>query len=170
MKTLGINIQAIKGDQLSGMSTDDLNRTKKDVKNELKKYDNEFQAAFGRQPSKTEKEDMRPLYMYYKIIKQQIDNRQKESGPNKIQSSKPGIKHPNDNEREILEKKIEETKKQRQDLRILLDNFQKDFITRNNRKIKYNKDIAPVADDFKLYKDLKKVISDLEEKLATLLK
>jgi len=42
MKTLGINIQAIKGDQLSGMSTDDLNRTKKDVKNELKKYDNEF--------------------------------------------------------------------------------------------------------------------------------
>jgi len=52
----------------------------------------------------------------------------------------------------------------------LLDNFQKDFITRNNRKIKYNKDIAPVADDFKLYKDLKKVISDLEEKLATLLK
>jgi hypothetical protein len=37
-----------------------------------------------------------------------------------------------------------------------------DFETANNRKIRYTKDIAPVANDFKRYKDMKGELLKLE--------
>lgn len=45
---------------------------KKKVKNELKYYDQAFMSRFSRQPSRTEKEPMRMIYMYYKKLKQYI--------------------------------------------------------------------------------------------------
>ena len=53
-------------------------------------------------------------------------------------------------------------KQERRDLRTKLDKFQKDFETANNRKIRYTKDIAPVANDFKRYKDMKGELLKLE--------
>jgi ribosomal 30S subunit maturation factor RimM len=49
-----------------------LSNEKKRVKNELKVYDNAFLAKFNRIPSRSEKEPMRNLYMYYKRLKQAI--------------------------------------------------------------------------------------------------
>lgn len=46
-------------------SMDELNNEKRNVKNELKKYDTSFVQFFQMQPSWTDKEPMRPLYMYY---------------------------------------------------------------------------------------------------------
>ena len=54
------------------MSLDQLNNEKKRVKNELKQYDSDFQNIFQRFPNKNEKEPMRPLYIYYKKLKQYI--------------------------------------------------------------------------------------------------
>jgi hypothetical protein len=47
-------------------------------------------------------------------------------------------------------------------LRTKLDKFQKDFEQTHNRKIRYTKDIAPVAADFKRYKDMKGELAKLE--------
>jgi hypothetical protein len=58
-------------------SLDDLQNEKKRVKNELKVYDQEFINRFKRAPTRSEKEPMRNLYMYYKRLKQYIEKREK---------------------------------------------------------------------------------------------
>lgn len=57
------------------MSPDKLANEKKKVKNELRDYDNDFAKLFNRQPSHNEKEPFRPLYVYYKKLKEYIDKK-----------------------------------------------------------------------------------------------
>jgi hypothetical protein len=54
------------------MTLNTLNYEKRNVKNELKRYDIGFKRIFGRIPVRQEKEPMRPLYIYYKTLKQKI--------------------------------------------------------------------------------------------------
>jgi len=61
-----------------------------------------------------------------------------------------------------LKEKIKEFYKERKGLRWILDSFQKEFFRIYNRKLKFTKDIEPVADEFKWYKELKKEIQRLE--------
>ncbi len=68
------------------------------------------------------------------------------------------------NERD-LKKQIHEFMKERKHLRKILDTFQKDFLQSYNRKLRFTKDIAPVASEFKRYKELKKEIAKLESVL-----
>jgi len=58
-------------------SLNDLESEKKKVKNELKVYDQDFISRFKRAPTRSEKEPMRNLYMYYKRLKQYIEKREK---------------------------------------------------------------------------------------------
>ena len=51
------------------LSYAELNKEKKAVKNELKYYDEYFTQCFQEQPSRHQKEPMRPLYVYYKGLK-----------------------------------------------------------------------------------------------------
>lgn len=60
-----------------GYQLEELNHEKKRVKNELKVYDQEFINKFKRAPTRSEKEPMRNLYMYYKRLKQYIEKREK---------------------------------------------------------------------------------------------
>jgi len=53
---------------------DELQKIKRSVKSELKRYDQSFVQVFFRQPGKQEKEPLRPLYMYYKRLKTLIQN------------------------------------------------------------------------------------------------
>ena len=64
-----------------------------------------------------------------------------------------------------LKKKIHDFIKERKHLRKLLDSFQKDFLKTYNRKLRFTKDISPVASEFKRYKELKKEIAKLESVL-----
>jgi hypothetical protein len=48
------------------------------VKNELKRYDQTFVGLFIKPPAKTDKEPLRPLYMYYKKLKNLITKKQSE--------------------------------------------------------------------------------------------
>lgn len=57
------------------MSIEQLVQEKKRVKNELKMYDASFQSHFNRFPAKNEKEPLRPLYIYYKKLKQFMTNK-----------------------------------------------------------------------------------------------
>ena len=61
-----------------------------------------------------------------------------------------------------VQKKFSELKQERKDLRVKLDKFQKEFEQNHKRKIRYSKDIAPVSQDFKRYKDLKGELAKFE--------
>lgn len=61
-----------------------------------------------------------------------------------------------------IQKKFSELKQERKDLRVKLDKFQKEFEQNHKRKIRFSKDIAPVSQDFKRYKDLKGELAKFE--------
>merc|ERR1712147_354552 len=54
------------------MGRHDLAAEKRRVKQELKRYDVDFRKQFSRLPTHTEKEPMRPLYVYYRRLKTEI--------------------------------------------------------------------------------------------------
>ena len=60
-------------------------------------------------------------------------------------------------------RKLNEIKNERKSLRTQLDQFQKNFEDTHRRKIRYTKDIVPVQNEFKRYKDLKVDIAKLEQ-------
>ena len=242
---LSLDKTKVSGKYLNTFSLSELNYEKRKVKNELKHFDSNFIGLFGRTPERKDKEPMRPLYMYYKKLKQCIDKRiamskagdssvMKKGGNVNISSGSAGsnisvgysssgtegqpepMRHTvgglgrqtgtggvggavaggvvagidakkeesplltgsgitlgnlgkiEFKGREEIVRVIKELKIERGKLRTQLDQFQKDFIKLNNRKIKYNKDIAPCAAQFQRYKELKKIIAKIEEKLTKL--
>ena len=61
-----------------------------------------------------------------------------------------------------VSRKLNDIKNERKALRTQLDQFQKNFEDTHHRKIRYTKDIVPVQNEFKRYKDLKMDIAKLE--------
>jgi hypothetical protein len=76
MKRLNLDESRIRSKNLVNLGFDYLISEKAKVKTELKKYDTEFNDLFNRLPNKVEKEILRPLYMYYKNLKNAIDTKQ----------------------------------------------------------------------------------------------
>jgi hypothetical protein len=74
MDRLQISLDDIKNLKYKQYSFDYLLSQKKMVKEELKLYDTMFYNNFRKLPTRAEKEPLRPLYMYYKKLKQGIDN------------------------------------------------------------------------------------------------
>ena len=77
LNKLSLDSQKIQGKHLVGYKLEELTNEKKRVKNELKVYDQDFIQRFKRAPTRSEKEPMRNLYMYYKRLKQYIEKREK---------------------------------------------------------------------------------------------
>jgi len=69
-----------------------------------------------------------------------------------------GFKNFND-----VTRKLNDIKNERKGYRTQLDLFQKNFEETHKRKIRYTKDIVPVQNEFKRYKDLKVDIAKLEQ-------
>ncbi|OEH77969.1 hypothetical protein cyc_04287 [Cyclospora cayetanensis] len=70
------NPTALTSGRLIAMGDGDVQKlqlTKKKLKEELKAYNVAFASHFGRQPLKQDKEALRPVYMYYHLIKQTIE-------------------------------------------------------------------------------------------------
>ena len=76
---------------MEGLGSLELEEKKKIVKNELKRYDCTFESVFNRPPVRNEKEPMRPLYIYYKLIKQSLTKMEGESNSRSLQSA--GLVH-----------------------------------------------------------------------------
>jgi hypothetical protein len=216
LKRLKVDEKVImnKNYNLPGFSIEELLLEKRKVKNELKHFDSNFISLFSRQPERTDKECMRPLYMYYKKLKQGITKKNSlqnhynsssiESVPrlvdqssgssisgysssqsaqsdgglfeeskelkidqNKLIMNKLSQEIKNSNYEDTVSK-VNQLKKERASLRTTLDRFQQEFMRAHQRKIKYNKDIAPVANEFKRYKELKKIIAKYEDNLKKL--
>ena len=87
LANLGLDIRSINRVNLSALSHEQLQNEKKNVKNELKTYDAYFTTVFKRVPEREEKEPMRPLYIYYKKIKQYITKSQERGKGHKATSS-----------------------------------------------------------------------------------
>jgi hypothetical protein len=72
MSELSISLAGIKSFDYKRWTFDFLLKEKKKVKEQLKDYDNMFINKFNKLPTRAEKEPLRPLYMYYKRLKQGI--------------------------------------------------------------------------------------------------
>lgn len=236
LENLNLDIKSIDRVNLSNLTFEQLSNEKKNVKNELKKYDAEFANVFKRNPEREEKEPMRPLYIYYKRIKQYLtknagkirtkgtsgsisqgntvvekdakgmkgaknylyekENKSYGQADRKLDSSfeaqmaKEGrnMYNQEDDRRDIYERnhkqpagksqgnagmpqdqirrQLEEYRAFRLQLREKLHSYQTEFTKNNSRKIKYHKDIAPVENEYKHYKDIKQEILRLESLLA----
>lgn len=92
------------------MSVDGLANEKKKVKNELKNYDNDFNSNFRKQPNHEEKEPLRPLYVYYKKLKEALTRR----GGEELSQ-------------ERIEAMIAKIKTERRELREKIENYQQEF-------------------------------------------
>ena len=80
MRKLKLDKAKISGKTLANYTHDELLQEKKNVKNELKAYDSKFIKEFNKQPGRSEKEPMRPLYMFYKKLKVALSDSKKAGG------------------------------------------------------------------------------------------
>jgi len=248
---LKLDNQRAQGKELISFNLDELNSEKRNVKNELKHYDSTFEKIYGRLPNRTEKEPMRPLYMYYKKLKQAIAKKEQElkgnpsnakqtsnsernrsrdssahstgsavgslnvSGVSALSTGSDGSRSgqatgtSSSNRRQAsgtaistnqrgsgsgiatatssstsgsstvagngsgaagsgsmslneVKRLLEELRNERSELRVTLHNFQSEFSRTHNRKIRYHKDIAPVENEYKRYKEVKSEIAKYE--------
>merc|ERR1712136_373787 len=114
------------------------------VKQELKRYDADFRRQFSRLPSHGEKEPMRPLYVYYRRLKGMITQAEQITG---------------------LEARLESLQNEKGHVRQTLQAFQERFVSENNRKIRFHKDILPIEREYRMYKNLKEEIAKVESQL-----
>lgn len=152
-RKLNLDHNSSGGQYLSTFTLEQLLTKKRKVKNELKIYDSNFKSLFSRQPRREEKEPMRPLYMFYKKLKQTISKRPPER-EQFINSAE-------------LEGKLGELRAERAELRKLLHNFQVEFSRTNNRKIRYHSDVTPVENEYNRYKQVKADIANYEASLKS---
>ena len=87
MQRLNVDEKKIKNLQLSNLSLDALQKEKAKVKNELKKYDSDFNEIFNYLPTKQDKEIMKPLYIYYKSIKNAIEKKEGNNDGNSVMNN-----------------------------------------------------------------------------------
>ncbi|TRY50194.1 Uncharacterized Protein CTYZ_00000165 [Cryptosporidium tyzzeri] len=121
-----------------------LNTLKSNIKSELKKFDSDFQMLYGKLPSKSDKEPLKPLYLLYRHLKD---------------STHQAKNHPTQD----LISEIESLKQKKTQLRGLLETFQDHFLKKYHRKVLYHKDLLPIEKEYLEYKSIKNKIKQLED-------
>lgn len=169
---------------LNKMSRHELAMEKRRIKQELKRYDAEFRRECGRLPGHHEKEPMRPLYVYYRQLK---------GLTLQAERSKPGRVHrdtlaelpeldetpcPREGARSsiaqiqsqigALTARVKSLESEKGEVRRKLQAFQEKFVTENQRKIRFHRDILPIEREYRLYKNLKEEIVNAESQLRDL--
>lgn len=186
---------------LNKMNRHELASEKRRVKQELKRYDAEFRKQFARLPTHTEKEPMRPLYVYYRRLKTMIAQAEQSKsgrrngganagsddeglglrlGPRESLTMIPDLdetprqresgRNGNNVENQIaaLEARIDSLQTEKGAVRSKLQAFQEKFVSENNRKIRFHKDILPIEREYRMYKNLKEEIMKAEAQLRDL--
>lgn len=174
----------------------ELSAEKRRVKQELKRYDAEFRKQFLRLPTHTEKEPMRPLYIYYRRLKAMITQAEQQdktsagrrgSGANlgsDDEGGGQGFGPPRESLEDLpsrrtgtnitvdqiaaIEARIDSLQSEKGAVRAKLQSFQEKFVSENNRKIRFHKDILPIEREYRMYKTLKDDISKAESQLRDL--
>ena len=126
-----------------------ISQLKRNVKRELKRYDESFLSQFGCAPSRNHKEPLRPLYSFYRRLRTELNGK--------------GITQEVQNTGQ--KERLEALHAEKASLRVRLADFQEKFLRDRGRKIQYHKDIASVAGEYRRYRNLKEEISRLEEQI-----
>lgn len=189
-------------DQVAHPTLERLSRTecaseKRRVKQELKRYDAEFRKQFARLPTHTEKEPMRPLYVYYRRLKTVITQVEQGQGRGvqrgRLHGGRDDDLHleqreslatiadldetPRNSGRKdtgiqeqiaTIEARIGTLQSEKSAVRAKLQSFQEKFVGENNRKIRFHKDILPIEREYRMYKNLKEEIMKAEQQLRDL--
>lgn len=182
-----LGIQDVAKTNVDKMGSNELMREKNRVKQELKRYDAEFQKQFSRLPTHTEKESMRPLYVYYRKLKtlmSQMEQNKHDGDRRGMQQSSletiPETDEPltaQSRQKRVqsvgeqilaLESRIENLTAEKASVRAKLQTFQERFVTENSRKIRFHKDILPIEREYRTYKNLKEDIMKVEGQLRAL--
>jgi len=145
-----------------------------------------FRKQFLRLPNHSEKEPMRPLYIYYRSLKTmitQVDAPSKPdegvqnaakhqtlltpmpenddvTGEDKSHQSKHKLQYIS-----ALEARLETLQTEKSNIRSKLQAFQESFLVENNRKIRFHKDILPIEREYRMYKSLKEELAKVESDL-----
>lgn len=151
LKRLGLTPES-----LQGQTPANPGEKKRDVKYELKRHDTEFRKVHHRSPAQEEKEPMRPLYVYYRRLKASLATDEPEE-PLESQQN-----HVN-----LIEQRLAALQEEKNQVRTKLQTFQDQFVREHGRKIKYHSDIGPIDRDYRMYKQIKEDIAQLETQLRS---
>jgi hypothetical protein len=175
MARLRLNNGVIDSDISARIGTkNEILQEKKAVKYELKRHDTEFRAVHFRMPTRAEKEPLRPLYMYYRKLKQSLE-KEHGTGAQKGASDDEEDQAVGDegtanaeSAQLLLEQRMRALQEEKNSVRSKLQKFQERFVAENHRKIRYHKDIVPIERDYRMYKQVKDDIAKLESQLREL--
>lgn len=193
LKRLKLEENPVAHPNMDRMDRHELAAEKRRVKQELKRYDLDFRKQFARLPTHTEKEPMRPIYVYYRRLKTQIAQaEQKRNGhssrtsqarggsfarnslstiPDQEEtprSREEGKEEDEEDQATALELRIETLQSEKSQVRNKLQVFQERFVSENNRRIRFHKDILPIEREYRMYKTLKEDIAKAEQQLRDL--
>ncbi|KAF4692017.1 hypothetical protein FOZ60_014342 [Perkinsus olseni] len=165
--------------QITRLAGSQLMHEKRRVKQELKSYDVAFTAVHGRPPGRADKEPMRPLYTYYRGLKQAIEESEATAVTNGDRSrvatiqGRSGTGHQPEEEPSTttvssnrMMMRLQSLIDEKSRIREGLQQYQARFFVENQRKIKYHKDIVPIEREYREYKQVKEEIAQLERKLG----
>lgn len=178
----------VRNAEMSKMSKAELSHEKKQVKQELKRYDAEFRKHFMRLPTHVEKEPMRVLYIYYRRVKSLLaqadlgrrrtsgtaatpvsDDEGPKLGPRDPYAGGDGGADGTIGDRiKSVEDRLTSLQAERAAVRAKLQAFLERFVIENNRKIRFHKDILPIERQYRAYKHLKEEIVRSEQQLRSL--
>eukprot|EP00698_Gefionella_okellyi_P012193 TRINITY_DN3264_c0_g1_i2.p1 TRINITY_DN3264_c0_g1~~TRINITY_DN3264_c0_g1_i2.p1 ORF type:complete len:378 (+),score=90.37 TRINITY_DN3264_c0_g1_i2:790-1923(+) len=156
--------------ELSRMISIQLKAEKSAIKRELRQYDSQFAALFGREPTKHDKEPMRPLYQRYKDVKQLLSAALAKPGvaapaAPAAQSTRTAPTPTSDDPAEISAMHSQ-LKAEKRALQVKLTEFQKEFVRKTGRKVKYREDRLPMEEEYQRYKAIKSKMAELEAKMT----
>jgi hypothetical protein len=156
------------------------------LKKRLRQYDTAFEAKYGRkvstasfvaiayipiclalQPEKSDKEPIRHLYQRYHDLKKAIetmpakpsvDSSGAESDVGSAVTSASGVSYASSAADLASPSTMKGLRKEKRRLQVRLREYEDKFMMDNGRKVKYHRDIAPVAAEYRRYKEIKNTL------------
>jgi len=184
LRRLELTEEILNSKRLTGMSKSELGQEKKRVKAELKRYDTDWKKQFKVLPNHSQKEVMRPLYLYYRRLKNQLASADSGGGgrdqdsddellgrPGGVLDSRAGSKQGKSSrekaEQQIgqLEARANSLQQEKGAIRGKLKEFQENFVLQHHRKIRFHKDILPIEKEYRAYKNIKEELQKVESQL-----
>jgi len=182
LRRLDLNEEMLSSKRITLMSKTELGQEKKRVKAELKRYDTDWKKQFKVLPNHSQKEVMRPLYLYYRRLKNQLatadsgardqdsddDLLGRQPGPESARSGRRTNKEKAELQISQLEARSNSLQQEKGAIRTKLKEFQENFLLQHHRKIRFHKDILPIEKEYRMYKNIKEELQKVESQLRSL--
>ncbi|CAE7487868.1 PSAE [Symbiodinium necroappetens] len=180
LRRLDLNEEMLSSKRITLMSKTELGQEKKRVKAELKRYDTDWKKQFKVLPNHSQKEVMRPLYLYYRRLKNQLatadsgardqdsddDLLGRQPGPESARSGRRTNKEKAELQISQLEARANSLQQEKGAIRTKLKEFQENFLLQHHRKIRFHKDILPIEKEYRMYKNIKEELQKVAAALA----